>query len=132
VAEQLRIRISSPRQRVRFLSGGNQQKTLLAGRLAQGMQILILQEPTRGVDVGARADIHESLRNLARDGAAIVLVSSDIEEVVSVGTRVVVLKDGRISGAFVGPAITKQAVAGAAISDGSGSGNQMPAREGNL
>ncbi len=117
VAEQLRIHISSPRQRVRSLSGGNQQKTLLAGRLAQGMGILVLQEPTRGVDVGSRADIHESLRSLTRQGAAVVLVSSDIEEVVSVATRVVVLRDGRICGEFVGSEITKQAVAEAAMGD---------------
>lgn len=132
VAEQLRIRISSPRQRVRFLSGGNQQKALLAGRLAQGKRILILQEPTRGVDVGSRADIHESLRSLVRDGAAVVLVSSDIEEVVSIATRVVVFKDGRITGEFVGPSITKQAVADAAISDAVSSERAASARVGRV
>jgi ABC-type sugar transport system ATPase subunit len=94
--ERLHIRLRAPTQLVGELSGGNQQKVLLASRLAQKAQILALQEPTRGVDVGARADIHQALREVAGEGAAVLLFSSDVDEIVSVADRVLVIRDGRV------------------------------------
>lgn len=78
------------------LSGGNQQKALLANRLAAAPRVLVLHEPTRGVDVGARAQIHQTVRSVAREGTAVVLATTDIEEVVAVSDRVLVLRSGRI------------------------------------
>jgi ribose transport system ATP-binding protein len=94
--EQLHIRLRTPAQLVGELSGGNQQKVLLASRLTQKAHILALQEPTRGVDVGARADIHNALREVASEGAAVLLFSSDVDEIVSVADRVLVIRDGRV------------------------------------
>jgi ribose transport system ATP-binding protein len=82
----------------RLLSGGNQQKVVLAKWLATGAGIYVFDEPTRGVDVGAKAAIHELVRELADDGAAIVLVSSDLPEVSAVSDRIVVLRHGRLAG----------------------------------
>jgi ABC-type sugar transport system ATPase subunit len=94
--ERLRVRLRTPEQPVGELSGGNQQKVLLASRLTQKAHILALQEPTRGVDVGARADIHQALRELADEGTAVLLFSSDVDEIVSVADRVLVVRDGRV------------------------------------
>ena len=84
------------------LSGGNQQKVLLASRMAAGPQLLILQEPTRGVDVGARVEIHRFLLDIARQGCAVLLVTSDVEESVVVSDRLIVLRDGAIVGELSG------------------------------
>jgi ribose transport system ATP-binding protein len=107
--ERLRIRLRTPKQLVQELSGGNQQKVLLASRLTQQEQghILVLQEPTRGVDVGARADIHEVLRELAAQGTAVLLFSSDVDEVVSVADRVLVVRDGRVVAELAGSGKTQ-------------------------
>ena len=79
----------------RTLSGGNQQKALLARWLVHGCRVLLLDEPTRGVDVGARAEIYGLIRRLADDGAAVVVVSSEIPEVLGLADRVLVISDGR-------------------------------------
>lgn len=92
----LRIRLNAVTQRAEELSGGNQQKVLLASRLAQPGDVLVLQEPTRGVDVGSRADIHNALRQLAADGTGILLFSSDVDEVVTTAHRVLIFRDGRV------------------------------------
>ena len=94
--ERLHIRLRTPTQLVGELSGGNQQKVLLGSRLTQNAHILALQEPTRGVDIGARADIHQALREAAGEGAAVLLFSSDVDEIVSVADRVLVVRDGRV------------------------------------
>ncbi len=105
--EQLHIRLRTPTQLVGELSGGNQQKVLLASRLTQKAHILALQEPTRGVDVGARADIHNALRDVASEGAAVLLFSSDVDEIVSVADRVLVVRDGRVVADLTGPEKTQ-------------------------
>ncbi len=81
---------------VRTLSGGNQQKAMLARWLVHGCEVLLLDEPTRGVDVGARAEIYSLVRELSRQGTAVLMVSSEIEEVLGLADRVLVVADGRV------------------------------------
>lgn len=95
-ASRLGIRHHGLDARVSELSGGNQQKALIASRLANRPHVLVLQEPTRGVDVGARVEIHKSLRSVAEQGTGILWVTSDIEEAITVSDRVVVMRDGVI------------------------------------
>jgi ABC-type sugar transport system ATPase subunit len=93
---QLGIRASGPGQAVGTLSGGNQQKVVLARWLNAGSQVLLLAEPTRGVDVGARADIYQVLEELREQGLALVLVSTDLEEVLALSDRILVFERGRV------------------------------------
>jgi ribose transport system ATP-binding protein len=93
---QLRISTPSVDQRVRYLSGGNQQKVVLGRILATDIQVLILDEPTQGIDVGAKEEIFHLMRRLADDGKAIIFISSEFKEIVGVCDRALVLKDGRI------------------------------------
>jgi ABC-type sugar transport system ATPase subunit len=81
-----------------MLSGGNQQKLVLAKWLARHCRILILDEPTRGVDVGAKAEIHRIIGELAAAGQAILMISSELEEVLNLSTRVIVMRGGTIAG----------------------------------
>ncbi|MCU1445955.1 sugar ABC transporter ATP-binding protein [Cryobacterium sp.] len=94
--QALELRPASPERATRTLSGGNQQKVLLARWLVHGTKVLLLDEPTRGVDVGARAEIYALIRRLAAAGTAIVLVSSEIEEVIGLADRVLVIGDGEV------------------------------------
>lgn len=96
----LGIRARGPEQSARTLSGGNQQKVCLARWLVDGVRLLILEEPTRGVDVGARRDIYARLRALADEGLAMLVLSSDVEEIAGLCDRSLVLDRGRIVGAF--------------------------------
>ena len=102
------------RQPIATLSGGNQQKVLLARWLERGSTLLALVEPTRGVDVGARADIYRALRAIAADGTAILVATSDYEEVVQLADRAVVMVRGRVSRELSGPQITTEALTDAA------------------
>ncbi|CAN5565002.1 hypothetical protein BH23CHL8_BH23CHL8_23440 [soil metagenome] len=94
----LRIRAPSIDTTVRSLSGGNQQKVQVGRWLTAGTRIMLLDDPTRGVDVGARAEIHALLSDLAASGCALLWVSSDAEELVDVADRVVVMRHGRVVG----------------------------------
>jgi ribose transport system ATP-binding protein len=96
----LRIRCSGPDQDIAELSGGNQQKVLFARWILHGVTVLLLDEPTRGVDVGAKFDIHEEIRKLAAAGCAVVVVSSEIEELTALADRIVVLSARRIVTTF--------------------------------
>ncbi len=96
-AEELSISPPAIAPRVDTLSGGNQQKAVFAKWLATGPRILILDEPTRGVDVGAKADIHTIIGELAAAGTAIIMISSELPEVLAVSDRIVVLHEGRIA-----------------------------------
>jgi ABC-type sugar transport system ATPase subunit len=96
--ERLRVRAASPDVIAAGLSGGNQQKLVLAKWLAAQCRILILDEPTRGVDVGAKAEIHALIDRLAADGCAVILISSELPEVLHLSTRILVLREGRIAG----------------------------------
>lgn len=112
-----RINIRSrndPKQLMGTLSGGNQQKVLLARWLERGSKVLVLVEPTRGVDVGARGEIYTSLRDLAATGVAILIVTSDYEEAVQVADRAYVMAKGEIVGQFIGDDITTSTLLAAA------------------
>ena len=96
--QELSVRAASPHVVVGGLSGGNQQKIVLAKWLAADCQVLLLDEPTRGVDVGAKAQIHGLIRTLAARGVAILLISSELPELLHLSSRIVVLRDGEVAG----------------------------------
>jgi ABC-type sugar transport system ATPase subunit len=96
----LSIKLGAPSAPVQTLSGGNQQKVVLGRWLSTAPRILILDEPTRGVDVGAKAQIHAWIRRLADQGMAILLISSELPELLSLCDRIVVLRQGRVAGEF--------------------------------
>jgi ribose transport system ATP-binding protein len=103
---RLKIKASSPQQKVRELSGGNQQKVLLARWLATEPKVFLLDEPTRGIDVGAKREVQGLIDELAGQGLAVVLVSSEMDELVEGSDRVVVLHDGAVSGELDGDRLT--------------------------
>ncbi len=96
--ERLRVRTPSLEQRVGNLSGGNQQKVVLAKWLETAPKLLILDEPTRGIDVGAKREIYGIINDLAAQGVAILMISSELPEVLGMADRIVVIRDGRIAG----------------------------------
>ncbi|WP_031082280.1 sugar ABC transporter ATP-binding protein [Streptomyces sp. NRRL WC-3549] len=100
--KRLRIKASSPEQKVGELSGGNQQKVLLARWLCLEPKVLLLDEPTRGIDVGAKAEVQSLIDDLAREGLAVLLISSDIEELIEGADRLVVLRGGAVAGELEG------------------------------
>jgi ABC-type sugar transport system ATPase subunit len=101
------VRFRGADQPVERLSGGNQQKVLLASRVAARPRYLVLHEPTRGVDVGARVEIHRLLAGVADGGCATLIVTSDVEEAVTVPDRLIVIRDGRIVGELSGYQMTQ-------------------------
>ncbi len=110
--KRLRTKAHSIRQRVVNLSGGNQQKVVLGKWLAMKPRVLILDEPTRGIDVGAKAEIYRHMTELAERGITILMVSSDMEEVVKMSDRVVVMHERRITGELSRHELTQEAIAG--------------------
>jgi ribose transport system ATP-binding protein len=104
----LRLKFGHLDQDVSALSGGNQQKLALAKLLAVDPQVMFLDEPTRGVDVGAKAEIHTILRDLARNGIGVVVISSELPELIGVCDRVIVIREGEISGEVAGDAMTEE------------------------
>jgi rhamnose transport system ATP-binding protein len=112
--EQLRIKAASPSEKVQTLSGGTQQKVVLAKWLATEPRVLILDEPTRGVDVGTKADVHRLVSRLAADGLGILLISSDLPEVLAMSDRIVVMREGRTVAEFSRAEATQQGVIAAA------------------
>jgi ABC-type sugar transport system ATPase subunit len=105
-----RIKASGPGASADSLSGGNQQKVVVAKWLAIAPRVLLLDEPTKGVDVGAKFEIHELIRREAARGLACLVASSDLPEVLALASRVVVMREGRIQGELAGPAATEEAV----------------------
>ncbi len=108
--DQLDIRLSSINEPVSSLSGGNQQKTVLGRWLATDPKLLILDEPTHGVDVGAKAEIYELVRTLAREGQGIILISSELPEVLALAHRIVVMYEGRVTGILDQEEATEQSL----------------------
>ncbi len=116
--KQLRIRTPSARQDVVNLSGGNQQKVVLARWLAEtGVKVLIVDEPTRGIDVGAKAEIYELLYELAEKGLAIVVVSSELPEVMGISDRIVVMCEGRIAARYDRAQFNEHTILASALPD---------------
>jgi ribose transport system ATP-binding protein len=106
----LSIKASSVESPAAALSGGNQQKVVLGKWLALQPRVLVFDEPTQGIDVGARAEIHRLIRRLADQGAAVVLISSDLDEIVTESDRVAVMHDGRITGVLDRSACTPESI----------------------
>jgi L-arabinose transport system ATP-binding protein len=94
---QFRVRTPSERQLIRNLSGGNQQKVILGRWLSETVKVILLDEPTRGIDVGAKSEIYTIMQNLARDGVCVIMVSSELPEVLGVADRIAVMRQGRIA-----------------------------------
>jgi inositol transport system ATP-binding protein len=106
--KMLSIRMASPEQAIEGLSGGNQQKVVLARWLARDPKVLIVDEPTRGVDVGAKAEVHQILVQLAARGIAVMMISSELPEVLAVSDRIVTMRRGRITGEMPGIEATEE------------------------
>jgi ABC-type sugar transport system ATPase subunit len=106
--ERLRIRCTSPRQLAGRLSGGNQQKIVIAKWVARGARVFLFDEPTRGIDVAAKQEVFEEMDRLARAGAAILMVSSELPELLQVADRVLVMREGRLTGELSRPATQEE------------------------
>src|SRR5262249_26070233 len=106
----LRVACRGVDEPVRNLSGGNQQKVILARWVLVRPKVLIVDEPTRGVDVGAKEEVHNLLLELARRGTAVVVISSDLPEVLTVADRVVVMREGVITGEIAGDQATEEGI----------------------
>ncbi|MFI8905543.1 sugar ABC transporter ATP-binding protein [Streptomyces albidoflavus] len=121
--ERVRLRASADTQEVQYLSGGNQQKVVIAKWLAARPRVLLFDEPTRGVDVGAKAAIHTLVRELAAEGLAVLIVSSELPELLGMSDRVLVMADGRLAGELPAGA-TEEAVMRVATGGASGPGQE--------
>lgn len=115
--DRLRIRTPSLDQEVGKLSGGNQQKVVLARWLAAKPKVLILDEPTRGIDVGAKAEIYQLIDDLANEGLGIMLISSELPEILGLSDRIYVMQNGRISGELPGEGATEEQVLSLAMAE---------------
>jgi ribose transport system ATP-binding protein len=113
--ERLAIRTPDIDKAVGLLSGGNQQKVVIAKWLARDPRLLILDEPTRGVDVGAKAEIYAIIDDLVRRGVAVLMISSDLEEILGVSDRVLVMHEGRLAGELARGELTERAVMDLAV-----------------
>jgi rhamnose transport system ATP-binding protein len=119
VAEQYRqrlaIRAPSVQVEVSKLSGGNQQKVMLSKWLNARPQLLIMDEPTRGIDVGAKAEVHHMINELAAEGLGVILISSDLPEVLAMSDRILVMREGRQMGIFSREEATQERILSAAM-----------------
>lgn len=113
--EMLDVRPNDPDMLAMQLSGGNQQKVVLAKWISTEAKILIIDEPTNGVDIGAKAEIHQIIRKLASEGTAVIVISSELPEILSVSDRVVVMRKGHIAGEFTNEGLTQEAIMSKAV-----------------
>lgn len=120
--DQLRIRTTGVDQPVRALSGGNQQKVVLGKWLASEPRVLILDEPTRGIDIGAKVEVHRIISELAASGLAIILISSDLPEVLAMSDRILVLHEGAVTAEIGAVAATEESVMFAATGQAAAAG----------
>ncbi|HUQ95049.1 MAG TPA: sugar ABC transporter ATP-binding protein [Bryobacteraceae bacterium] len=116
--KRLRIRCESPRQLAGRLSGGNQQKVVIAKWLVRGAKVFLFDEPTRGIDVGAKVEVYEVMDELARAGAAILMVSSELPELLQVADRILVMRQGRLTGELPGRTTQEEIMKLATLQDG--------------
>ncbi|MFC4600722.1 sugar ABC transporter ATP-binding protein [Cohnella hongkongensis] len=114
--DDLRIRTSSADKPIKLLSGGNQQKAILARWLAKKVKLLILDEPTRGIDINAKREIYELIRKMADEGMSVLLISSEFEEVIQLSDRVMVMHQGEAKGLFDSDNLTKEHILRSALS----------------
>jgi ABC-type sugar transport system ATPase subunit len=119
--KDLGVKTPSSSTKVASLSGGNQQKALIARWLRPDTKVLILDEPSRGVDIGAREEIHEAIRKLARNGVGVIVISSDVEELAVLADRIVVMREGRVVGELIGDEITEARIVEMSYHDAVGS-----------
>jgi ribose transport system ATP-binding protein len=117
MVELMRIKTSNDRQAVRYLSGGNQQKVVLGKWLCLEPKLLLLDEPTRGIDVGAKEEIYKLMDQLAGRGVAILFASSELEEILSLSDRALVMHEGRLAGELMRDELTEEAVMRLATGD---------------
>ena len=117
VSEQLRIKLDNVSQPVNALSGGNQQKVVFGRWLMAGSKVLLLDEPTRGVDVGSKVEIYEIINSLTDAGNAVILASSELPEVLGISDRVLVMAGGRLAGELSGEQATQDAVMSLAVKE---------------
>ena len=110
MCERFKVRTPSTAQIVGNRSGGNQQKVVLATWLSRTPRLLILDEPTRGIDVGAKSEIYALMDALAQEGAAILMISSDLEEILGMSDRVLVMHDGGLAGELPRADLTEEAI----------------------
>lgn len=111
----LDVRPNNPDMLAQQLSGGNQQKVVLAKWISTGAKILIIDEPTNGVDIGAKSEIHQIIRKLASEGTSIIVISSELPEILSVSDRILVMRRGKINGEFINNSITQEDIMKKAI-----------------
>jgi rhamnose transport system ATP-binding protein len=114
--QQFQIRASSVEQIAEKLSGGNQQKVVLAKWLATKPRVLIMDEPTRGIDIGAKSEIHRLMSELAQQGLAILMISSELPEIMGMSDRILVMREGTIVAEFSRAEATQEMVATAMMS----------------
>ncbi|MCB0404585.1 MAG: sugar ABC transporter ATP-binding protein, partial [Bdellovibrionales bacterium] len=110
IFEQLHVKYSDGADPIRVLSGGNQQKVLLAKMVATRPKVLLLDEPTRGIDIGAKEEIYQIIRELVRDGISVIVVSSELPEILGLSDRVLVLREGESRGLLVNQNLTQERV----------------------
>ena len=96
--QKLNIRMASQEQLIANLSGGNQQKVTLARWLALRPKVLIVDEPTRGIDIGAKVEVHNLLFEMAQSGIAVIAISSELPEILAVSDRIITMREGRVTG----------------------------------
>jgi rhamnose transport system ATP-binding protein len=118
--DRLSIRTPSIHHEVSMLSGGNQQKVMLSKWLNTKPQILILDEPTRGIDVGAKAEVHHIINELAAQGLGLILISSDMPEILAMSDRILVMREGRQMGIFTREEANQETILAAAMGQSSG------------
>jgi len=114
-AQRLRLKYGRLTDPVSMLSGGNQQKVVLAKWLGRGPALLIVDEPTRGIDIATKAEVHGLLGQLANDGVAILMISSELPEVLGVSDRILVMREGRLVAEFSHASATEEAIMSAAM-----------------
>ena len=106
----MRVKTPTQRTKIKALSGGNQQKVIIGRWLLTEPDIFLMDEPTRGIDVGAKYEIYQLMMNLAKDGKAVMMVSSELPEIIGVADRILVMSNGRLAGILDGEIATQEEI----------------------
>jgi rhamnose transport system ATP-binding protein len=126
-AKRLQVKYSRITSPVTFLSGGNQQKVVLAKWLSRRPTVLIVDEPTRGIDIGTKAEVHRLIGSLAREGVAVLMISSELPEVLSVADRILVMHEGRLAAEFRHDEATEEKIVAAGTGQAAPNGKMQAA-----